>query len=148
MRAIEAWLLAFGPKRRSVFQRHTVFAVGKILCCEPPRNRVMLHLFEYETRRKGRCVAFHHLEVETTHGLHLSQRERVGGVRILKVEIVRSPRLRVAVLVPFGTQRQERVGLVVHEVAANLIGPIPETSWMLVVGRGQQKDRGVDGSST
>jgi len=106
----------------------------------------MLHGFEDEAGDEGWGVALHHLEVEAAYGLDLTERVGVSGVGVFEVEVVGTPGFGVGVVVGFGGEGEEGVGLVVHEVAADLIGAVGEAGGVFVVRRGQEDDGGVDGS--
>ena len=105
-----------------------------------------LHAFEDEAGGEGRGVALHHLVMEAADGLDLAEGKGIGGVGVAEVEVVGAPGLGVAVVVVDGGEGEERVGLVVHEVAANLVGAVGEAGGMLVVGGLEEDDGGVDGA--
>jgi len=82
--------------------------------------------------------------VKATDWLNLSKWVRVFGVRILEIEIVGAPSLRIGIFVPFGGDRKQRVGLVIHEVASDLIGAVRKAPRALVAGRSQKYDCRID----
>lgn len=94
----------------------------------------MLHAFEHEAGCEGRGVGLHHLVVEAADGLDLAKGEGIVGVRITEVEVVGAPGLGVAVFVVLEREGEEGVGLVVHEVAADLIGAVGEAGGVFMVG--------------
>ena len=84
--------------------------------------------------------------MKAADGLNLSEGKWKSRVRVPEVEVVGTPRFRIAVLVAFGGQGEQRVGLVVHEVASHLVGPVCEAGGMFIVGGGKQNDRRIDGA--
>jgi len=74
--------------------------------------------------------------VEAADGLDLAEGKWIGGVGVFEVEVVGAPGLGVGVVVGFGGESEEGVGLVVHEVAADLIGAVGEAGGVFVVGGG------------
>ena len=109
---------------------------------------MVLHGFEDEARGERRGVSFHHLVMEAADGLDLAERKGVAGVGVAEIEVVGAPGFGVGVGVALGGEREQGVGLVIHEVAANLVGGVGEAAGMLVRGRGQEDDGRVDGSSS
>ena len=124
---------------RGVAQGDAVVGVGKVFGGEPPGDGVLLHAFEDEAGGEGRGVALHHLVMEAADGLDLAEGKGVGGVGVAEVEVVGAPGLGVGVVVVDGGEGEEGVGLVVHEVAADLVGAVREAGGVLVV-RGLEKD--------
>ena len=86
--------------------------------------------------------------MKAADGLDLPERKRISRVGILQVEIVGAPGLGVAVLIAIGADCEQCVGLVVHEVAAHLVGAVGEAIRMLVVGGCEKNDCGVDSAGT
>lgn len=76
--------------------------------------------------------------------LDLPQRKWISRVGIFQVEIVRPPRLGIAVLIAVGADREQRVGLVVHEVPPHLVGSVGQPLRVLVVCGGKQNHCGAD----
>jgi hypothetical protein len=133
---------------RGVRQRDAVVGVGEVFGCEPPGDGVSLHGFKDETGGEGWGVAFHHFVVEAADGLDLAEGEGVVGVGVAEVEVVGAPGFHVAVAVGDGGEGEEGVGLVVHEVAADLVGGVGEAGGVLVVGGLEEEDGGVYGACT
>ena len=131
---------------RGVLQGDAVFGGGKVFGGEPPRDGVALHAFEDEAGGEGRGVALHHLVMEAADGLDLAEGQGIGGVGVAEVEVVGAPGLGVAVVVVDGGEGEERVGLVVHEVAADLIGAVGQAVGMFGVRGLEEDDGGVDGT--
>jgi len=121
-----AGLEAFGGGGCGVVEGDAVVGVGEVFGGEPPGDGAVLHGFEDEAGCEGWGVAFHHLEVEAADGLDLTERVGVGGVGVFEVEVVGAPGFGVGVVVGFGGDSEESVGLVVHEVAADLVGRVGE----------------------
>jgi hypothetical protein len=71
--------------------------------------------------------------VKAADGLDLTEGEGVVGIGVADVEVVGAPGLGVGVGVFDGGEGEERVGLVIHEVAANLVGAVGEAGGVLVV---------------
>jgi hypothetical protein len=84
--------------------------------------------------------------MEAADGLDLAERVGIIGIGVAEVEVVGAPCLHVAVVVLEGGEGEERVGLVVHEVAADLIRGVGEAVGMFVVGGLEENDGGVDGA--
>ena len=122
-----------------------LFGGREVFGGEPPGDGVVLHGFEDEAGRERRGVAFHHLVVEAADGLDLAEGEGVAGVGVLEIEVVGAPGLGVGVGVALGGEGEQGVGLVVHEVAADLVGGVGEARGVPVRGGGEKDDGGVDG---
>jgi hypothetical protein len=56
--AHEAWLPGLNSQWRSVVECHSIFRVGQILGCEPPRNSVVLYSLQGKVRSEGRSSPF------------------------------------------------------------------------------------------
>ena len=84
--------------------------------------------------------------VEAADGLNLTEREGIAGIGVFEIEVVGAPGLGVAVVVVLEGEGEEGIGLVVHEVSADLIGAVGETGGVLVGGGLQKDDGGVDGT--
>lgn len=123
-----------------------VVGVGKVFCGEPPWDGVALHAFEDEAGGERRSVALHHLVMKAADGLDLTERPGIVGVGVAEVEVVGAPGLSVGVGVVGGGDGEKSVGLVIHEVASNLVGAVGEAGRVLVVGGLEKDDGGVDGT--
>ena len=119
-----------------IFEGDAVFGGGEVFGREPPGNGKVLHGFEHETGSEGRGVTFHHFVVEGADGLDLAERKGVGRIGVLDIEVVGAPGFGVGVVVGLGGKGEQGVGLVIHEIAADLVGAVGETAGVGVGRRG------------
>ncbi len=78
---------------------------------------------------------------------HLDIAHRVGEVRHAKIEVVQRQGLLEHRVVGRQRQRQHRLAVVKHVVAADLVRAVGQPVGMAVVGRAQQQRRGIGGAA-
>ena len=104
------------------------------------------HQIENESGREGRRVRLHHFVVKGADRLDVSH--RVGVIFVAEVEVIHGECLHVRRPIRFFSDRQNRVGLVEHEVAAHHVGAVCQTVGVSIVGAQKQQRRRVNGAAT
>ena len=136
------WMLSPWPTRDPVVWQR------QVLGGQPEVDGVLRDVSQRPFRRElglDRLLAAEHLRLRLAD--HLDVAHRIVEVRAAEVEVVDPEGLledgRVRVL----RQGEHRLAVVVHEVAADLIGAVGQAVRVLVAGRGEQQLGGVRGAA-
>ena len=84
----------------AVDQEDAVLGIGEVLGGEPPRNGMLGHLLEYQTRGHTRCIGDHHFVMEGSDQLDVAHRELVS--RFTEIEIIHGEGLLILTQVLLG----------------------------------------------